>query len=46
MKIWEDFLSETIKYIPSDIECEIKMMNSKHSLTRFANSHIHQNVEE
>ena len=46
MKIWEDFLSETIKYIPSNLECEIKMMNSKHSLTRFANSHIHQNVEE
>ena len=46
MKIWEDFLSETTKYIPSNLECEIKMMNSKISLTRFANSHIHQNVEE
>jgi len=46
MKIWKDFLNETIKHIPSNIECEVKMMNSKSSLTRFANSHIHQNVEE
>tara|TARA_B100000586_G_scaffold28368_1_gene18430 strand:+ start:2274 stop:3599 length:1326 start_codon:yes stop_codon:yes gene_type:complete len=46
MKIWEDFLRDTTKHIPSNLECEIKMMNSKSSLTRFANSHIHQNVEE
>ena len=46
MKIWEDFIKEITKYIPSSLECEIKMMNSKNSLTRFANSHIHQNVEE
>ena len=28
------------------MQCEIKMINSIDSLTRFANSHIHQNVEE
>ena len=46
MKIWED-LSEDIKSkLPTDAECELKMMHSKSALTRFANSNIHQNVDE
>ena len=46
MKIWENLIEDTKKIIPSDVQCEIKMINSIDSLTRFANSHIHQNVEE
>jgi len=46
MKIWEDFLEEAKENLSSGIECEIKMMHSKSALTRFANSHIHQNVDE
>ena len=46
MKVWKEFISEITQHVPSEVECEIKMMNSKNSLTRFANSHIHQNVEE
>ena len=46
MKIWENLIEDTKKIIPSDVQCEIKMINSTESLTRFANSHIHQNVEE
>ena len=46
MRDWNNFLQESKKYIPKGIECEIKMISSVNSLTRFANSHIHQNVEE
>ena len=46
MKIWENLVEDTEKIVPSDVQCEIKMINSTESLTRFANSHIHQNVEE
>ena len=46
MKIWDDFLEEAKENLSSGIECEIKMMHSKSALTRFANSHIHQNVDE
>ena len=46
MKDWSEFLEEAKKHIPEKIECEIKMISSVSSLTRFANSHIHQNVEE
>ena len=46
MKDWKEFLEEAKKHIPENIECEIKMISSINSLTRFANSHIHQNVEE
>ena len=46
MKIWEEFLSEAKDYLSSNTEYEIKMMHSKSALTRFANSHIHQNVDE
>ena len=45
MKDWKEFLEEAKKHIPENIECEIKMISSINSLTRFANSHIHQNVE-
>ena len=38
MKIWEDLLQDIEKNIPSDTECELKMMHSKSALTRFANS--------
>ena len=46
MKDWNQFLEEAKKHIPKSIDCEIKMISSTNSLTRFANSHIHQNVEE
>jgi len=46
VKDWNNFLEEAKKYIPKGIECEIKMISAVNSLTRFANSHIHQNVEE
>ena len=46
MKDWNNFLQESKKHIPKGIECEVKMISSINSLTRFANSHIHQNVEE
>ena len=46
MKIWEDLLQDIKKNIPSGTECELKMMHSKSALTRFANSQIHQNVDE
>ena len=46
MKIWEDLLQDIEKNIPPDTECELKMMHSKSALTRFANSQIHQNVDE
>ena len=46
MKIWEDLLQDIEKNIPSGTECELKMMHSKSALTRFANSQIHQNVDE
>ena len=46
MKDWKEFFEEAKKHIPENIECEIKMISSINSLTRFANSHIHQNVEE
>ena len=46
MKDWNQFLEEAKKHIPKSIDCEIKMISSINSLTRFANSHIHQNVEE
>ena len=46
MKYWNQFLEEAKKHIPKSIDCEIKMISSTNSLTRFANSHIHQNVEE
>ena len=46
MKIWEDLRQDIEKNIPSDAECELKMMHSKSALTRFANSQIHQNVDE
>ena len=40
MKIWENLIEDTKKIIPSDVQCEIKMINSTESLTRFANSPI------
>ena len=46
MKDWNNFLEEAKKHIPNSVECEIKMISAVNSLTRFANSHIHQNVEE
>ena len=46
MIIWMEFLDDLQKNIPSDVECELKMMHSKSALTRFANSQIHQNVDE
>ena len=46
MKALKENLEEETKHIPENIECEIKMISSINSLTRFANSHIHQNVEE
>ena len=46
MKIWDNLIDDIGKLIPTGVECEIKMINSTESLTRFANSHIHQNVEE
>ena len=46
MKIWEDLLQDIEKNIPSGTESELKMMHSKSALTRFANSQIHQNVDE
>ena len=46
MKIWDNLIDDVGKLIPAGVECEIKMINSTESLTRFANSHIHQNVEE
>ena len=46
MKIWTELLSNFQKNIPNSVECELKMMHSKSALTRFANSQIHQNVDE
>lgn len=46
MNTWSELLEDLQKHIPSSVECEIKMMHSKSALTRFANSHIHQNVDE
>ena len=46
MKIWTELLSDFQGNIPSNVECELKMMHSKSALTRFANSQIHQNVDE
>ena len=46
MKIWTDFLKNFQENIPNSVECELKMMHSKSALTRFANSQIHQNVDE
>ena len=46
MKIWTELLSDFQENIPSNVECELKMMHSKSALTRFANSQIHQNVDE
>ena len=46
MKIWDDLLDEVKKNLPDEIECELKLMHSKSALTRFANSQIHQNVDE
>ena len=46
MKIWNDLLDEVKKNLPDEIECELKLMHSKSALTRFANSQIHQNVDE
>ena len=46
MNIWTELLNDFQKNIPSNVECELKMMHSKSALTRFANSHIHQNVDE
>ena len=46
MKIWDDLLEEVKKNLPDEIECELKLMHSKSALTRFANSQIHQNVDE
>ena len=46
MKIWEDLQQGIANSIPSGTECELKMMHSKSALTRFANSQIHQNVDE
>ena len=28
MKIWENLIEDTKKIIPSDVQCEIKMINS------------------
>ena len=33
MKIWEDLRQDIEKNIPSDTECELKMMHSKSALT-------------
>jgi len=46
MRIWDDLLDEVKKNLPDEIECELKLMHSKSALTRFANSQIHQNVDE
>ena len=46
MNIWRELLGDLQHHIPNSVECEIKMMHSKSALTRFANSHIHQNVDE
>jgi hypothetical protein len=46
MKIWTDLLNNFQENIPNSVECELKMMHSKSALTRFANSQIHQNVDE
>jgi|TARA_B110000914_G_scaffold223204_1_gene238203 predicted Zn-dependent protease len=46
MKIWTELLNNLQEKIPSSVECELKMMHSKSALTRFANSQIHQNVDE
>lgn len=46
MNIWRELLGDLQQHIPNSVECEIKMMHSKNALTRFANSHIHQNVDE
>jgi len=46
LNTWSELLEDLQKHIPSSVECEIKMMHSKSALTRFANSHIHQNVDE
>ena len=46
MIIWREFLDDLQKNIPNNVECEVKMMHSKSALTRFANSQIHQNVDE
>ena len=46
MNIWKEVLGDLQKQIPNSVECELKMMHSKSALTRFANSHIHQNVDE
>ena len=46
MNIWNDLLDEVKKNLPDEIECELKLMHSKSALTRFANSQIHQNVDE
>ena len=46
MIIWREFLDDLQKNIPNNVECELKMMHSKSALTRFANSQIHQNVDE
>ena len=46
MKIWEDISEDIKSKLPADAECELKMMHSKSALTRFANSNIHQNVDE
>ncbi len=46
MKVWSKFLQDIQKVIPNSVECEVKMMHSKSALTRFANSQIHQNVDE
>ena len=46
MNIWTELLNDFQKNIPSNVECELKMMHSKSALTRFANSHIHQNVDD
>ena len=46
MNTWSELLEDLQKHIPSSVECEIKMMHSKIALTRFATSHIHQNVDD
>jgi len=35
VKDWKEFLEEAKKHIPENIECEIKMISSINSLTRF-----------
>ena len=46
MRIWDDLLDEVKENLPTAIECELKLLHSKSALTRFANSQIHQNVDE